>query len=170
MSCSTCGSQVPCGCRTDPALGNCSTVAPGCCQNVVSPTPTPFYQCAPSCPESHVQKIVLQQFYGTITVADSWNIPACEGSAVLNVLGLKSIGLGSYIWNSDYGYFEVTAFNSSTGQITVVNHCTNHCGVANEAAGTSIPSCTEFTITAPPCDTTDPSQVCVTIDFTGPLS
>ena len=168
MSCTVCGSNTPCrchACTTDAALPCGTTVTPGgCCQNVVQATPQPFYACAPACPEDHTKKIILQQFFGTITITDSWNIPACGQTAVLNVMGLKSINIGAYIWNTSYGYFEVTAFNSGTGQITIVNNCND----GNASPGTNVPSCTDFTITVPPCNCIDTSQVCVAIDFTAP--
>lgn len=169
MTCTVCGSNANCGCSscvTDPALPcGCGTVSPGgCCQNVVPSTPTPFFACAPACPESHVQKITIQQFSADIKIADSWNIPACGESAIVNGISLRAIVVGSYLWNPDFGYFEVTAFNSGTGQMTILNHCT----VGNAAVGTNVPACTEFTVTVPPCDCGTDSQVCVAIDFTAP--
>jgi len=171
MTCTVCGSNANCGCTsctTDPALPcGCGTVTPGgCCQNVVPATPTPFYSCAPACPESHVQKITIQQFSADIKIADSWNIPGCGEPAVINAISLRAIVVGSYIWNPEFGYFEVTAFNSGTGQITVLNHCND----GNAAPGTNVPECTEFTVSDPPCACVNTSQVCVAIDFTAPAN
>lgn len=173
MSCSVCGSNANCGCSssciTDPALpcGCGPSVTPGgCCQNVVQATPTPFYACAPACPESHVQKITIQSFSADVKIADSWNIPACGESAVVNGVSLRAIVVGSYIWNPDFGYFEVTAFNSGTGQMTLTNHCND----GNASPGTTVSACTEFTVVDPPCDCVNTSQVCVAIDFTAPAN
>lgn len=170
MTCTVCGSNANCGCSscvTDPALpcGCGSSVTPGgCCQNVVSPTPTPYFACAPACPESHVQKITIQQFSADVKIADSWNIPGCGESAIVNGVSLRAIVVGSYLWNPEFGYFEVTAFNSGTGQMTILNHCNE----GNAAPGTNVPACTEFTVVDPPCACVNTSQVCVAIDFTAP--
>lgn len=170
MSCRVCGSNANCGCTscvTDPALpcgGN--VTAGGCCQNVVAPTPTPYYACAPACPESHMQKVIIQSFSADIKIQDSWNVPVCNGSAIINSISLRAVVVGSYIWNPAYGYFQITAFNSGTGQITVLNNC----NAGNASPGTNIPACTEFTVTVPPCDCADSSQICVAIDFTAPAN
>ncbi len=169
MSCSVCGSNVPCNCNYGPNLVQdpaacCNPTPSGCCQNVVVPAPTPFYNCAPACPENHTQKIVIQSFRADVKIVDSWNVPACDLSAVVNTESLNAIVVGSYLWNPTYGYFLITAFNSGTGQITLLNPCVT----GNASPGTQIPACTEFTVTVPPCDCTNDSQVCVAIDFTAP--
>ena len=170
MSCTPCGSNVPCGCNCstpltqDPALCCGQGAVSSCCQNVVTAAPTPYYNCAPACPESHCQKITIQSFTADVKIVDSWNIPACGQQAVLNAESLRAIVVGSYLWNPDYGYFEITAFNSGTGQVTVQNNC----NTGNATAGTNVPSCTEFTVTVPPCDCGDSGQVCVAVDFTAP--
>lgn len=173
MTCTQCGSNTPCGCFqgfSDPALPCCGPgqhVTPGgCCQPVVRAAPTPFYNCAPVCPENHTQRIVLQQYYASVSIADSWNVPLCGESAVVNIIGLKAIAPGAYIWNSQFGFFEITAFDAGTGQVTIQNNCNE----GNAAAGTNVPGCTEFTVTVPPCDCGTDQQVCVAIDFTAPAN
>ena len=171
MACTVCGSNIPCGCSScsQPALTNplCTpTPLPGCCQNVVRAAPAPFYECAPSCAESHGKSITIQSFSADVKLIDTWNIPACGESATINSESLRAIVVGSYLWNPDFGYFEVTAFNSGTGQVTLTNHCTT----GNAAAGTNVPSCTEFTVTVPPCDCNTATGICVAIDFTAPAN
>lgn len=170
MGCTVCGSNVPCQscpgcCNVQDPIFRCNTgQSSGCCQNVVAPVPTPFYNCAPACPESHTQRVIVQTFSADVKLIDTWNIPACGQSAVVNTESLKAIVPGSYLWNPTYGYFEVSAFNSGTGQVTLINHC----NTGNASAGTNVPACTEFTVTVPPCDCGTGSQVCVAIDFTAP--
>lgn len=169
MACSVCGSNANCGC-VDPALPCCGSgsrvTQGGCCSPVVQQVPMPFYACAPSCPESHVRNVTIQAFSADVKIVDSWNIPLCGTSAVVNTESLRAIVTGSFLWNPDYGYFQVGAFNAGTGQVTLVNTC--HAG--NAAAGTNVPSCTEFTVTVPPCDCGSDQQVCVAIDFTAPVN
>jgi len=54
--------------------------------------------------------------------------------------------IGSYIWNPTYGWFQITAFDSVTEQLTVLNNCFT----ANAAPGTPVPSCTQFVFGSPP--------------------
>lgn len=177
MSCTTCGSSLPCNCanQVQTSVGRtcvtgCSCGNAGCagCNQCCSPslpaTPTPYYQCAPACKENHKQTLVQQQFYFDITNQNTWNVPGCGETAVLSVPGLRSLNVGSYIWNSEFGYFEVTAVDVSAGQITVLNHCND----GNAAAGTNVPACTLFTVTVPPCDCNSIVGPCVAIDFTAP--
>ncbi len=170
MSCSNCGSQTPCSCsqqvQRNCSCGN-SACGGGCgCNSPLPATPLPFYACAPACPENHKQTIVRQQFYYDIAAQNTWNVPECGGTAVLSVPGLVSINIGTYIRNKVYGYFEVVAFDASSQQITVENHC----NAGNAATGTTVPACTTFGLDGPPCECVDSSQVCVAIDFTAPAN
>ena len=160
MSCTVCGSTTSCNCYGTERRRCASN---SCCQNTVQATPTPFYNCGSPCQESHQQKITIQEFFVDVNIQDSWNIPACGSSATVVANSLKSIVVGSYLWNPDYGYFEVSAFNAGTGQVTLINHCDD----GNSSAGTNVPSCTNFTVTVPPVNT-ESSNVCVAIDFTAP--
>lgn len=93
--------------------------------------------CCPStCPE----------VCAAVFIKNSWTIPACNQQAVLHVPYLKSILVGSYIWNPNYGFFLVTAFNNLTSQVTIKNECL----VGNAVAGTSVAACTVFMNSAPP--------------------
>lgn len=175
MGCSNCGSDLPCGCNqqvqtgvgrtcVDPCAAPSGCDPNSCCQPSLPASPIPFYACVPSCPESHTQTLVQQQFYFDISAVNTWNVPTCGNTAVLAVPGIKSINIGSYIWDAEFGYFEVTAFDVTTGQITILNHCNE----GNAAAGTNVPACTLFTVTDPPPPDTPTSDSCVAIDFTAP--
>lgn len=165
MACTTCGSTLPCGCAS--CVTTSGTVVGVCqpaeCQNL-SGTPTPYYNCAPTCVESNLQRVTINQFSADLKVLNTWNVPNCGLTGSLTITGLKAINIGSYLWNAQFGYFEVTAFNAATSQVTVVNHCTD----GNAAAGTNVPACTEFTVTDPPVEIPSQAGPCVAIDFTAP--
>lgn len=174
-TCTTCGSSAPCACGSGSlstcnqvgvtgCCGSSSAAISSCCSNVVQATPLPYYSCAPACPEDHTQKIVINKFAADIKITSSWNVPVCGESAIVTVPGLTAIAIGSYIWNAEFGYFEVTAFNAGTQQITIANRCTD----GNAAAGTNVPACTEFIVTDPPVDISTQSGACVAVDFTAP--
>lgn len=174
MSCTVCGSNTPCNCPSlsGGVYGRCCGVCGStncsnpnnCCSASGQATPLPYYACAGASPQSHTKQITILNYAASVKVLPSWNIPACGESAVIYVEALKSIVPGSYLWNPAFGYFEVTAFDSSNGQVTVVNHCNS----GNAAQGTLVPGCTEFTITVTPCVCPIDGQVCVAIDFTAP--
>lgn len=163
VGCTVCGSGVTCTCNQSQIVCT-STPNPQCCAPAVPASPTPYYECASPCPENHNSRVVLQQFNADIKVQNTWNIPACGEEATITVIGLKSINLGSYIWNQTYGYFEVVGFDTGSGQVTIENHCNE----GNAVAGTTVPACTLFTVVDPPCDCPSAENICVAVDFTAP--
>lgn len=79
--------------------------------------------------------------FSSVIPYDSWIVPACAGSVILgNVPGLRGVVIDSYIWNPTYGYFRVTAYNSSTGELTLTNDCFS----VNAAPTTVVPAETPF--------------------------
>lgn len=85
----------------------------------------------------------------SLAIQNAWNIPACNASAVLSVTGLTTLLIGTYLYNPEYGWFRVTAFDSVNYQITVLNECFGD----NAAAGTVVPAGTQFVFGAPPSAT-----------------
>lgn len=128
--------------------------------------PQPFYECAPQCAENHCQEIVNNYFSASVCTSYAFNMPDCGDVASVYFLGVKSLPVGSYLWDDLAGYLEVTAFNNQTGLATLLNNCNE----GNAAAGTNIPACTCFTVQAPPCcdDSPDPSTPFLAADFTAP--
>lgn len=116
-----------------------------CCDNVQYATPQPYYTTAPVCQEDHQKCIVNSSYVTSLKVANSWNVPDCDGSAILTIKGLTNILVGSYLWNPLYGYFQVISFDASTGNVTIQNNCT----AGNATPGTQVPACVNF-IAAPP--------------------
>lgn len=142
MSCSKCGSSTSCGCSG-----------------------TAYYLDADVCIEDHCQKTYEQQFTFAICPKNSWNVPSCGQSAVLRVPGILGAAIGSYLWNSSFGYFQVTSVDASKGQIGVVNSCVE----GNASPGTQIPKCTCFVVTAEPVTNNSASLFpFLAIDFTAP--
>lgn len=85
---------------------------------------------------------------GALTVSNAFNMPACSATATLSVPKLKNLQLNSFLWNSSYGYLQVTSFNAVTGEVVVTNTCVE----GNVAPGTIIPAYTSFIVTDSPFD------------------
>jgi len=145
MSCGC--NRTPCRCSRPSSIA-IPRAGTGCCTPILPSCPTPFFAAVPSCEENHTQNVIYNQLSAAISPANSWNIPDCAGSAILSVSGLQAMLVGAYIWNGEFGYYEVIAFNPSTQQITVQNNCTE----GNAEVGTQVPACSEFIIVAPPSD------------------
>ena len=142
--CSHCGSSKPCGCRA----------------------PRPYYLEEDVCLEDNKEYVICNQYSFSVTATNSWNVPLCGQIATLDVEGIKNISLGTYIWNINYGYFQVSGYNVQAGTITIVNPCLT----GNSPAGTVIPACTSFTVTDPPSELNFPTSLYpyVAVDFTAP--
>lgn len=160
-----------CGCGKS-SCGTCGSIEIGssCCGNVSPATPLAPSCSVSACKEDHCETYISQQFYTSLKVANSWNVPDCGGSAVLYVAGIKSIAIGSNLWAADIGYFEVIGFNADSQQITIQNNCID----GNATEGTAIPACTEFTVVDPPVSAGGSGQPSlfpyVAVDFTAPLA
>lgn len=114
------------------------------CVETCSNTPVP-------CPENHCHVTVEREFYTTVKSRNTWNIPAEESFATLEVPDVLSALPGSYLWNGAYGYLKIVSYNSTTRQIIV----TNEGQEGNASPGTTVPACTEFIISAAPPGTLD---------------
>lgn len=84
----------------------------------------------------------LTEFVNTL----SFVVPACDGTVVVDAPGLTNVLIGSYVWNPNYGYFQVTAYDSSTGEVTLLNECFE----GNAAPTTVVPAQTSFIFTDAP--------------------
>ena len=147
-------------------MAYCSSCSNSPC-SCSSAAPLPYYIGAKTCAEDHTQNItVINQAVG-IQIQSSWNVPVCGGSAELSVPGITNIPPGAYLWHATYGYFEVISFDSIRQIISVQNPCID----GNAAAGSQIPACTSFVVTAPPCcEDVAQSGDCVKYDFTAPAN
>lgn len=143
----TLGCATPCTSGSSVAPTNCSCGNTPCqCGKLVTPAPTPFYNCGDAVQETHCKTIVQAQYVTAISTSTTFNMPACDTTAVLTIPGLTKIQIGSYLWNSTFGYLQVVAFDYVSAQITVENGCES----GNASPGTNIPACTLFTVVDPP--------------------
>lgn len=133
-----CPTMTPCN---TPCTEDCG------CNPVSIPCPQPFYSEAPAVQQPNCTPGYVCWFYTSLKSKDAWNIPACGSTAVVAFTNLKTALIGGQIWNGLYGYFEVTAFNADTGEVTVKNNCVD----GNAAPGTAVPKCAEFIVAPPPC-------------------
>jgi hypothetical protein len=143
------------------ACSRCSSSSCTGCSGVV-----PYYSLTPVCEEDNCEKIYVDQFSFALCPTNSWNVPLCGQTSILKIQGVQGVSIGSYLWHTQYGYFEVTSVNTDTGEVGITNNCTT----GNASVGTQIPACTCFVVTAAPADAADPSDLFpyVAIDFTAP--
>lgn len=167
---STCGGDTPC---SNTVVGNCNTLtgcACGCnpcqCNSSQVGAPTPYYNSCTGIQETHCKTVVQSQYVTAVTSSTTFNMPACNFTAVIVIPGLTKIQIGAYLWNSTYGYLEVVSFDFASGQITVKNNCE----AGNASPGTNIPACTLFNIVDPPGISGGASQIGVFVasDFVAP--
>lgn len=85
----------------------------------------------------------------SLEVTNAFNIPACGERATLYIPCLTVALIGGWISNPTYGMFEIVAFNSVNGQLTIENTCLP----GNEAPGTVVPAGTSFVFSGPPAQT-----------------
>lgn len=153
MSCSTCRT-IPCRC-TIPC-----TSYPG-----TTLVPQPFYAAGVACKEDHTNNVYVQQFAYGILIQSSWNIPLCGGAAILSVPGTYAVSVGSYIWNSNFGYFQIVSFDAVAQTISIQNPCFTD----NAAPGVEVPACTTFAVGPEPCcEDVGQTGIFVKYDFTAP--
>lgn len=156
-----CG-QIPCRCLTPTAISGCGTF-PGNCDSVQNRS-VPYYVAATPIEESHCQEIRTEKFSSAVCSQLSWVIPNCNETATIVLLDVVYVPVGSYIWNSAYGYFLVQSFDKVTGELVIENTCI----VGNASPGTTIPICTCFIVSPPPCPSALGDVVYLAADFTAP--
>lgn len=154
-----CGCAVPAGCN--PSI--CQTSYPNC-GTVPPANPNPYYIQSAQCQENHCEQIINNYYSPQVCVSYGFNIPGCGLTAVIYFSDVPKLLVGAYLWHPTYGYFKVIAFNSQTGQTTILNTCED----GNAAPGTAIPACTCFIVTPEPIDIAVLTGVCVAVDFTAP--
>lgn len=143
LSWMSCGSQP--GCLPQSTSCNCGC-SPCQCQQTQRSGPSPYYDQAGCIQETHCQSVTNEVLAAAISTGSSFVIPSCNTTGSVNFPGLARIQLHSYLWNYDYGYFEVVGFDSMTGDVELKNHC----NAGNAAPGTVINPCTLFTVSPPP--------------------
>lgn len=101
----------------------------------------------------------------TVSVSDTWAMPAVNDVTILIIPKCNNILPGSWLWNTTVGYLEVVKYNNYTGETVVKNT-----GVTgNVAPDTVIPSCMDFVVTAPVLiDNISDDVTCLIADFVSP--
>lgn len=84
-----------------------------------------------------------------VSILDAWITPACSGTEVVTVSAHPSVVIGTYLYNPDYGWYEITAYDPNTNILTLKNNCST----GNIAAGSAVPAGTVFIFTDPPYNT-----------------
>lgn len=105
------------------------------------------------------------KYYVTISVADTWIMPAVNAQTILQIPNCNNLLPGSWLWNGNVGYLRIDAYNSASGEVKVTN-----IGYAGNAApDTVFPSCMDFVVTAPILvDEISDNITCLTSDFVSP--
>lgn len=118
------------------------------------------------CAQSSCETLNTYSYKTAIKSFHSWVIPACGGSAIIILPDVNVLPIGSYLWSSIYGYFEVITFNLLTHEVTILNHCDE----GNAEVGVQVAPCSEFDVVDPPFVEGSPNEgdTCVAIDFTAP--
>jgi len=111
-------------------------------------------------PTKHTEKYSV-----TLTVSDTWIMPAVTETTVLSIPNCNNILPGSWLWNPNVGYLEVVKYNVATGDTVVRNIGFD----GNARVGTVFPSCMDFTVTGPIyLDSIDDNVTCLAADFVSP--
>ncbi len=144
---------------------NCCDTSVGTCQNV-----TPNFPCGPiaeasPCPENNCLEIRTIEYNAALKTGADFVIPACGQTAIVNIPGLTLAHVGSFIYNTTYGYLRITGYDSLTQTIVVENTC----AAGNASPGTTVPNCTTFIVTDAPCDLVGDSIPYLTTDFIIPI-
>ena len=165
QDCSTCGSNnvQTCGCS---ATGSCSgtktttkTVTNTSCDGASKIT---------VCEEDHTTTIEKRSFAAAIKVTNNFNFPAIGVDTTLNLENVTALIPGSILWNPEVGILHVISFDVSRN-VAVVQNQGDACNVATP--GDLVPECTQFVVTAPPCNQTTQGPInsgsFLAADFTG---
>lgn len=93
--------------------------------------------------QDHARNITLNQFVACIRVSNVWAVPLNDTATWLSVPAIVDFLPGCCIWNPEFGYFTVSAFDKQAQKIQVQRK-----DVPTTAApGTPVPGCTKFIIT-----------------------
>ena len=146
-------SSVPCTTPCTPEPSSCSTtvcVPQGVPMSSCSPCgPQPYYASASMCPENNKQVVTILKRSSVLKTLCSSAMPACGAAIRIVFDNVSDVPTGAWIWAQGIGFLQVLSFNVITGEIEVTNPCPDGCDQA--AAGTPIPACTLFVVSAPQC-------------------
>lgn len=155
--------RVSCGVST--GSGCVSTNADTSCTTPVPPT-----SCGPDnsgvpCQENHCLTVETNLYGAALSTGAAFTTPGCGQTAIVFIPGLTLAHLGSYLWSSIYGYYEIVAFNAGTHELTIQNNCTD----GNSPGGISVPACSTFVVSAAPSSASS-EIVYLAADFVTPAN
>lgn len=148
---------MTCACGNASCVGNCgyncleSSCSCGCNPNSQAVC-GPYYNQALGCQESHVEAKIYNQYSAGLSVANAFNMPACDETVLLVIPGLQLVNIGSYLWHPTYGYLKIMSFDYANSTVVVKNECQD----GNAAEGTSISACTVFNVVDSPVGIDNP--------------
>lgn len=90
--------------------------------------------------EDHARHIIVHQYVACFKITNEWAIPLPDQLIWVEVPAMVDMLTGSCIWNPDYGYFVVVAFDKVAQKVRLQRKD----GDTTAPAGTIIPSCTKF--------------------------
>ena len=116
------------------------------CATPVAPTACGPDNLGVPCQESHCLTVETSLYGAALSTGAPFTTPGCGQTAIVFIPGLTLAHLGSYLWSSIYGYYEIVAFNAGTQELTIQNNCTD----GNSPGGVSVPACSTFVVSAAP--------------------
>lgn len=133
-----------------PKCGTCDT--PVVAATDPCTTETECTQPVTPCEEDHTQTICTKEFATAVKVLNSFNFPAVGEFATLQLEGVKSLVVGSFLWNPTVGRLYVQSFDAEASTAVVVNRG-DSCDEGGKTAGDAVPACVEFSLGVPECNT-----------------
>lgn len=103
------------------------------------------------CPEDNRRNIIIKEISQVFRNKSAFCMPSCGSRVSVVFDGVTDVAIGAWMWSYGIGYLEVTGFNAYTHEIQLENPCPSGCG-DQVPAGTPIPACSLFVLTAPVCN------------------
>jgi len=128
------------------------------CEEVTACCSQAQLSCDPNCSKQYLNNLKT-----SIVIINSWNIPACGVSITLTISENTFIPIKSFLWNSNYGYFEIIAYDELLRKITILNSCLTDVNI-----GTQITSYTSFVLVASPKNLLSSGASFLVSDFIAP--
>ena len=64
------------------------------------------------------------KYYVTISVADTWIMPAVNAQTILQIPNCNNLLPGSWLWNGNVGYLRIDSYNPASGEVKVTGKLT----------------------------------------------
>lgn len=119
-----------------------------------------------ACVQDHSTTLVESVYTTTVSVTDTWVMPAVDDCVQLHLKDVTNILPGAILWNESVGSLHVSSYDSTNGYVTACNQGEE----GNAEAGSTFPSCMSFHIGIPTqCNCDDGyTGACLAADLTSP--